>query len=53
MTFYYGKSADGSDMKEFEGMYVSPCGKYWSTEPFPPETFKDRIKRLKKRSHDI
>ena len=34
MTMYYGKSADGSDMKEFQGFYTSPCGRYWGSHPF-------------------
>jgi len=33
MPIYYGKSKDGSDMKEFEGMYTSPNGKYWGNKP--------------------
>ena len=31
--FYFGSSADGSDIQRFEGMYVSPNGKYWGSEP--------------------
>lgn len=29
---YTGTTADGSDMKLVEGVYVSPCGNYWSSE---------------------
>lgn len=34
MPIFTGKTADGSDMHEVQGMYVSPCGKYWSSEPY-------------------
>lgn len=40
MPIYYGKSRDGSDMKEFEGMHVSPNGKYWGSEPISEEEEK-------------
>jgi len=33
MPIYRGKSADGSDMEEMEGMYVSPNGKFWGSNP--------------------
>ena len=33
MPFYTGKSADGSDIKELKGVYESPCGNYWSSQP--------------------
>ena len=36
MTFYTGKSADGSDMKEFNGVYVNPDNNdEWSSTPYP------------------
>lgn len=35
MPIYTGKSADGSDMKEFEGFHVSPDGKEFSNMPYP------------------
>ena len=37
MPIYTGSSADGSDMKEFRGMYVSPCGEFWSNMPITRE----------------
>ena len=37
MPIYTGSSADGSDMKEVQGMYTSPCGKYWSSMPYTKE----------------
>ncbi len=37
MPFYTGKSADGSDLREFRGMYTSPCGTYWSNMPITRE----------------
>ena len=50
MPFYTGSSADGSDMHEAQGMYVSPCGKYWSNMPFRNGAkniqWKNRIKSL-------
>lgn len=32
MTLYTGKSADGSDMKEFEGLYEHPDGEQFSNQ---------------------
>lgn len=34
MSIYVGTTADGSDMKEAPGMYVSPCGRYWRNDSF-------------------
>ena len=31
---FTGKSADGSDAKEAEGMYVHPDGEQWSNQPW-------------------
>jgi hypothetical protein len=31
---YTGKSEDGSDMREAEGVYVHPDGKQWSSQPW-------------------
>ena len=31
---FTGKSADGSDMREVEGVYVHPDGKQWSSQPW-------------------
>lgn len=55
-TFYTGKSGDGSDMKEFDGMYVSSCGNFWGNHPFTKQeeksmrkdAYKKRIKNLMK-----
>lgn len=33
MPVYYGKTADGSDAKVFEGVHLSSCGNYWGVEP--------------------
>lgn len=33
MTFYTGKSRDGSDMKEVKGVYISEDGNSWSNKP--------------------
>lgn len=36
MPFYTGKSADGSDAQEVEGMYVNPKNpEEWSSRPYP------------------
>lgn len=35
MGFYRGKTADGSDMEEVQGMSISECGNYWSNRPYP------------------
>jgi hypothetical protein len=32
-----GKSADGSDAHEPLGVFVSPCGTYWSNKPITRE----------------
>lgn len=37
MPIYTGKTADGSDMKEAEGVYVSEDGSYWSNMPITKE----------------
>ena len=42
MPFYTGKTADGSDMEEVQGMYVSPDGKEWSNHPYPTSR-EDRL----------
>ena len=31
---FTGKSADGSDAKEVEGMYMHPDGEQWSNQPW-------------------
>ena len=46
-TFYTGRSADGSDMQEFEGMYVSSCGNFWGNHPFT----KEQEKSMRKDAH--
>ena len=38
MPIYYGRSADGSDMREFRGVYINPDNENeWSTEPYTKE----------------
>tara|TARA_R110002095_G_scaffold193603_1_gene171864 strand:+ start:7228 stop:7512 length:285 start_codon:yes stop_codon:yes gene_type:complete len=38
MPIYTGRTADGSDMKEFEGVYVNPENdNEWSSEPYPSQ----------------
>lgn len=37
MPMFTGKSRDGSDAMEVKGMYVSPCGTYWSNKPITRE----------------
>lgn len=44
MPFYYGKTADGSDMKEWEGVYVNPKNpNEWSSEPYPEQKKEHRM----------
>ncbi len=35
MPFFTGRTKDGSDMKEVQGMYISEDGKSWSNQPYP------------------
>lgn len=35
MPFYTGKTADGSDMREVQGMHISEDGREWSNQPYP------------------
>jgi|GEM_PF-2987780 len=35
MPFYTGKTKDGSDMQEVQGMYISENGMEWSNKPYP------------------
>lgn len=54
MPLYTGYSADGSDMQEFQGMYISSCGNFWSSTPFTKQqekamrkdAYKKRIRKL-------
>jgi hypothetical protein len=46
MPIFYGKSRDGSDMKEFEGMHTSPNGKYWGNKPISLEEEKQMEREL-------
>ena len=39
MPFYFGKSKDGSDMQEFEGMHVHPNGREWSNTKYPESVY--------------
>lgn len=40
MAFYTGSSPDGSDIREVQGMFVSPDGNEWSNIPYPPKSYK-------------
>jgi hypothetical protein len=45
MPIYTGKSADGSDMKEWGGVYVNPDNpNEWSTQPYPYRKMKLEIR---------
>ncbi len=35
MAFYTGTTADGSDTREVQGMYISENGQEWSNKPYP------------------
>jgi hypothetical protein len=35
MAFYTGRTKDGSDMQEVQGMYISEDGNGWSNQPYP------------------
>jgi hypothetical protein len=35
MPFYTGRTKDGSDMTEIQGMYISENGNEWSNVPYP------------------
>lgn len=59
MPIYTGKGVpgqDGFEMKEFQGMYSSPCGRYFSSKPWTKEDYnemrraewKKRIQKLRK-----
>jgi len=39
--FFTGSTADGSDMKEVRGAFISPDGKEWSNMPY---TADDRLR---------
>lgn len=41
MPFYTGSTADGSDMRPVQGMYISPDGKEWSNMPYTAEQHED------------
>lgn len=44
MPFYYGKSRDGSDMKEFKGMYINPDNpNEWSSMPYQKQVLESHI----------
>lgn len=47
MPFYFGKSKDGSDLKEVEGMYVSPDGKEWSNMPYTDKVSREKYKKAR------
>jgi len=35
MALYTGKTADGSDIAEVQGLYISESGTQWSSTPYP------------------
>ena len=37
---FSGKSRDGSDMKAFRGMFVSPDGDEWQSHPYTKEQYE-------------
>lgn len=54
MPLYTGKTADGSDMQEFQGMYLSSCGNFFSSHPFTKQEEKAcRKDAYKKRIRNI
>ena len=49
MPLYTGKSADGSDMQEFQGIYLSSCGNFFGSHPFTKQEEKAMRKDAYKR----
>lgn len=48
MPFYTGKTADGSDAKEFRGVYVDPDNpNQWSSEPYTTEDKKAELEETR------
>lgn len=48
MPIYYGKSADGSDMKEFEGLYVNPNNpSEWSNKRYHDKILNSKERVIK------
>jgi len=51
MAIYYGKSKDGSDMKEFKGFHVSENGEYWGSMPINNDGTLKYEKKQKSKYH--
>jgi len=49
MALYTGKSSDGSDMQEFQGMYLSSCGNFFGSHPFTKQEEKSMRKNAYKK----
>lgn len=52
---YTGKSADGSDMYPAMGVFVSPDGEQWSSEPYTKEDkmWQELYPELRKRLNSL
>lgn len=52
---FTGKSADGSDAYPAEGLYLSPDGEQWSSEPYTKEDkmWHDLYPELSKLRHSL
>lgn len=48
MPIYRGSSADGWDMREVQGAFISPDGNEWSTKPYTLEQFQHLVAYNKK-----
>lgn len=47
MPIYRGRSADGSDMEEVEGVYVNPKNtNEWSSKPYPEQQRFINMKKI-------
>ena len=49
MPIYTGTTADGSDMKEFEGFPTSPCGKYFSSKEMTDKEWAELAFEMEKK----
>ncbi len=51
MPFYTGKTADGSDMTEVQGIaYMHPNEKEWSSTPYPKSVYRKHNDTEEKRT---
>ena len=50
MPIYTGSTPDGSDMKEFEGVYINPENdNEWSSKPYPKQkTYPEQRRSMNK-----